>query len=140
MLRAGSALAGAPPRVRRAAQPPQACGLSRPGARPLHPGPFVPVFRPPIGRRWISPRPLATIRVTRMESRTDPMISRRAGFTIIELMITIAIVAILATIAAPSLRDIVKNARMTSLVNDLMTDLNVARAEAVKRGVSVTLC
>ena len=68
------------------------------------------------------------------------MISRRTGFTVIELMITVAIVAILATIAAPSLRDLTQNARMTSLANDLMTDLSVARGEAVKRGVSVTIC
>ena len=68
------------------------------------------------------------------------MISRHAGFTIIELMITVALIAVLATIAAPSLRDLVKNARMTSLANDLMTDLSVARAEAVKRGVRTTIC
>jgi len=68
------------------------------------------------------------------------MISRRSGFTVIELMITVGIIAILATIAAPSLRDLVKNARMTSLVNDLMGDLSVARAEAVKRGVPVSVC
>lgn len=68
------------------------------------------------------------------------MISRHSGFTIIELMITIAIVAVLATIAAPSLRDLVKNSRMTSLANEFMTDLNVARGEAVKRGVRMAIC
>jgi type IV fimbrial biogenesis protein FimT len=68
------------------------------------------------------------------------MIPRRAGFTVIELMITVAIIAILATVAAPSLRDMVKNARMTSMVNDFMTDLSVARAEAVKRGVRASIC
>jgi prepilin-type N-terminal cleavage/methylation domain-containing protein len=68
------------------------------------------------------------------------MTYRRAGFTLIELMITIAIVAILSMVAAPSMRDLMKNARMTSLVNDLMGDLNVARAEAVKRGVPASIC
>jgi prepilin-type N-terminal cleavage/methylation domain-containing protein len=75
-----------------------------------------------------------------MNSHAYAMISRRAGFTVIELMITVAIIAILATVAAPSMRDMVKNARMTSLVNDLMSDLSVARAEAVKRGVPVSVC
>jgi type IV fimbrial biogenesis protein FimT len=75
-----------------------------------------------------------------MDSHAHAMISRRAGFTVIELMVTVAIVAILAMVAAPSLRDLVKNAGMTSLVNDFMTDLSVARAEAVKRGVRATIC
>jgi len=75
-----------------------------------------------------------------MDSHANAMISRRAGFTLIELMITIAIIAILAAVAAPSMRDLVKNARMTSLVNDFMTDLSVARGEAVKRGVRATMC
>lgn len=68
------------------------------------------------------------------------MIHRHAGFTVIELMITVAVIAVLATIAAPSMRDLVKNARMTALANDLMTDLNVARSEAVKRGVRTAIC
>jgi type IV fimbrial biogenesis protein FimT len=75
-----------------------------------------------------------------MDSHANAMISRRAGFTVIELMITVSIIAILAMVAAPSLRDMVLNARMTSMVNDLLTDLSVARAEAVKRGVRATVC
>ena len=63
------------------------------------------------------------------------MTYRHGGFTIVELMITIVLIAILTTIAAPSLRDLVMNGRMTSLANDFMTDLSVARSEAVKRGV-----
>lgn len=68
------------------------------------------------------------------------MISRHAGFTIIELMIVVAMIAVLAAVAAPSLRDLVKNTSMTSQTNDFMTDLSIARAEAVKRGVRTAVC
>ena len=68
------------------------------------------------------------------------MTSRPAGFTLIEVVMVVAIMAILAVIAAPSLRDIIWNARMTSNANDLLTDLSVARAEAVKRGTPTTVC
>jgi type IV fimbrial biogenesis protein FimT len=66
--------------------------------------------------------------------------TRHGGFTVTELMITVAVIAALATIAAPSLRDLTRNARMTSLANDFMTDLSVARSEAIKRGVRTAIC
>jgi prepilin-type N-terminal cleavage/methylation domain-containing protein len=68
------------------------------------------------------------------------MIYRHAGFTVLELMITVALIAVLSVIAAPSLRDLIKNGRMTSQANDLMTDLAIARGEAVKRGVRTAIC
>jgi prepilin-type N-terminal cleavage/methylation domain-containing protein len=68
------------------------------------------------------------------------MISRPAGFTLIELMMVVAMIAVLTVIAAPSLQDIVRNARMTSAANDLLTDLSVARSEAVKRGAPTAIC
>ncbi|MGZ8155370.1 MAG: GspH/FimT family pseudopilin [Burkholderiales bacterium] len=62
------------------------------------------------------------------------------GFSLLELIVTVAILAIALGVAAPSLRDAVLNTRMTAQANDLMADLAVARSEAVKRNVSVFLC
>ena len=66
--------------------------------------------------------------------------SRPAGFTLIELMMVVALLAVLMMIAAPSIRDITLTARMTGQTNDLITDLSVARAEAVKRGGRTAMC
>jgi len=59
------------------------------------------------------------------------------GFTIIELMITLAIAAILVSLAAPSFKDIIQNNRMTTQYNELLASLSVARSEAIKRGEDV---
>ena len=64
----------------------------------------------------------------------------RAGFTVVELMVTIAILAILLGIAAPNLRDFVMDVRLTGQANDLMGDLMLARSEAVKRDLTVAVC
>src|SRR5262245_9708139 len=62
------------------------------------------------------------------------------GMSIIELMLTIAIVAVLAAIATPSFTTVIQNSRVRSQSSDLMSNLAIARAEAAKRGVRVTLC
>lgn len=62
------------------------------------------------------------------------------GFTLIELMITLAIAAILAGLAAPSFADLIKNNRMTTQYNELLGSLSIARSEAIKRALTVTVC
>ncbi|HNQ03959.1 MAG TPA: GspH/FimT family pseudopilin [Thiobacillaceae bacterium] len=62
------------------------------------------------------------------------------GFTMIELLITIVVAAILMTVAIPSFLDFVRNNRLTAQANDLVLGLTYARSEAVKRGVRVTVC
>ena len=59
------------------------------------------------------------------------------GFTLLELMVTIAVLAILATVGVPSFRDLIQNNRVTTQTNELVSALSFARTEAVKRGQSV---
>ena len=65
--------------------------------------------------------------------------STERGFTIIELLITLSIVGILATLAGPSFSDMLKNNRLTTQTNDLILAMNIARSEAVKRGNAVAV-
>lgn len=62
------------------------------------------------------------------------------GFTLIELMVTLAIAAIVLTVGIPSFRDLIRNNRLTTAANELVGALNLARSEAIKRGARVTVC
>lgn len=64
----------------------------------------------------------------------------QVGFTLLELMITLAIAAILLSVGIPSFSALIKDSHLTVSNNDLVTAFNVARSEAVKRGVRVTVC
>ena len=65
---------------------------------------------------------------------------RQSGFNLTELIIVVAIVAILLGIGLPSYRYITNSYRMSSEVNGLLGDLMYARAEALKEGQGVTVC
>lgn len=64
----------------------------------------------------------------------------KRGFTLIELMVTLAVLAILVTIAIPNFQMFVMNSRMATQTNDVITALSLARSEAVKRAANVTVC
>ena len=65
--------------------------------------------------------------------------TRETGFTLIELMVTLSVLAILITLALPSMRQIVESQRVRSAASDIASDLVIARNEAVKRGNDVQL-
>ena len=62
------------------------------------------------------------------------------GFTLLELMVVLAIAGVLAAIAIPAMGDFMRNSRITAAANDVMAALHFTRSEAIKRRQPVTLC
>jgi len=62
------------------------------------------------------------------------------GFTLIEMMIAITLMAILMAIAVPSFKDASLSSELRSIANDLVAHAALARSEAIKRNALVTLC
>jgi type IV fimbrial biogenesis protein FimT len=65
---------------------------------------------------------------------------KQQGMTLVELMVTLAVAAILVSAALPSLSDMAANNRLTALNNQLVSSLNYARSEAIKRRYEVGMC
>lgn len=64
----------------------------------------------------------------------------RRGFTLVELLVVLAVGAILLTIAIPGYAFLANTSRLAAATNDVVTALQLARSEAVKRGTRVTVC
>ena len=62
-----------------------------------------------------------------------------SGFTMIELMVVVAIVAVLAMVAAPSFKRFIDVQRLRSINSQLITDIQFVRAEAASRNVKVIM-
>nr|WP_213952708.1 MULTISPECIES: GspH/FimT family pseudopilin [unclassified Variovorax] len=85
--------------------------------------------------------PIHVVAFSRATFRTSLRVVRRLrGVTAVELMVVLAVVAILATVAAPSFIDLTQRNRVATEVNGFVGDLQFARAEAIRRGETVTVC
>jgi type IV fimbrial biogenesis protein FimT len=62
---------------------------------------------------------------------------RLRGFTLIELMVTLALAAVLMMVAVPSFVTFQRNSELTSVANNLVGAMNTARTEAMKRNMNV---
>ncbi|MGB5590681.1 MAG: GspH/FimT family pseudopilin [Gammaproteobacteria bacterium] len=65
---------------------------------------------------------------------------RESGFSMLEVLVTIAIVSILLGIGIPSFQNLMDTNRMAAAVNDFVGAMHAARAEAIKRRANVTVC
>ncbi|WP_238482513.1 GspH/FimT family protein [Noviherbaspirillum aridicola] len=74
-----------------------------------------------------------------MTAMMDAAQTESGGFTLVELMVVVAVVAILAGVAYPSMRDVVDARRVRVAAAEFMTAIQLARSEAIHRGERVDL-
>lgn len=65
---------------------------------------------------------------------------RKKGFTLVEMVVTVLIAAVIIAFAVPSFRNMVISNRLTTAANDVVDAINTARVEAIKRNGNVQLC
>lgn len=67
-------------------------------------------------------------------------VQKLRGFTVLELMVTLTVVAVLVTVGVPGFQTIIASQRSSASVNDLIEGLILARSEAIKRGRYISVC
>jgi len=67
-------------------------------------------------------------------------VRHRAGFTLIELMIVLVILAVILAIGLPGFSNVFLGTRLSNYANELVSSVYIARGEAIKRNLAVTLC
>ena len=72
--------------------------------------------------------------------RGVPRVAVLRGFTLVELMVTLAVAAVLAMVAVPGMTQLFRSARLSAQTDQLVSALNLARLEAVKRRQDIQLC
>ena len=68
------------------------------------------------------------------------MQNKQSGFTLIELMVTLAVAGILMSIAIPNYQTFILNSRITAQANEFMAAVGLTRSEAIKRATKVSIC
>jgi len=62
------------------------------------------------------------------------------GVTLLELLIALVIVSVMVTVGIPSFNSVMNNQRLTASTNEVVTAMNLAKSEAIKRVSYVTVC
>lgn len=101
---------------------------------PLRGLPFIGLLRPFVGNRMTP--------IEHFVGHNRPFICFEAekGLTLVELIVTLVVAAILLTLAAPNLSTFLQRDRLGAQANELLSDLAYARSEAIKRGAVVIVC
>src|SRR4051812_20394186 len=68
------------------------------------------------------------------------MPTKARGFTLVELLVTIVVAAILVAVAVPSFKRTIQSNNMSNAVNTFLADLRYARSEGIRRGGKVMVC
>jgi len=74
------------------------------------------------------------------EKRAAPAVERQLGFTATELLIALAVVGVLMSMAVPGFAALTRSVGLSSAANELLTALHTARSSAVLRGLPVAVC
>lgn len=80
------------------------------------------------------------MQAARLQLPIDLQRKIQAGFTFLELVITIAVGSILLAVAVPSFQSLLTSNQLTATTNTLVFSLQTARSEAIKRAVPTGVC
>ena len=64
---------------------------------------------------------------------------KRRGFTVVEMLMTVTLLAVLVALGAPNLRNLMISQKVKTAASDLHLSLSLARSEAIKRNAAVDI-